>query len=237
MDKRYQERRLDFEAIFKLSNLQTNERQELISPSGNFQLTIDIYSKGAATWEYSRGLVRRTGDNNVVADIKRNIDHFFHAWVQHSNGSEYLICGEDYQGQTVVNLTKGQKKDFFPESGYNGEGFCWVNAWQSPDSTLLAVEGCYWGCPYEVVFFDFKDPDLLPYKELLRVDDLDNSEGWINNDTFRMTQEVHVRAADKRPYKQLSEKEQDEMDENDELASYEKREVIVTREQILQGID
>lgn len=237
MNEKYQELRLEIEAMFKPQHLVPNEREELLSPSGNFVLAVDTYSKSAGTWSYSRGLVRRIGDDKVLADIKRNIDHFFHSWVQHSNGSEYLICGEDYQGQTVINLTTGKKNVFFPESGYEGGGFCWTAAWQSPDSTLLAVEGCYWACPYEVVFFDFTKPDSLPYKELLRVDDLDNCEGWLDGNIFRMTQDIHVRKSDNCSYEELSEAEQDEIDKNDDLGTYVKRERLVTREQILLGAD
>ena len=181
--------------------------------------------------------MRRIGDDRVLADIKRNYGHFFHSWIQHSNGNEYLICGEDYQGQTVVNLTTGENKVFFPEAGYDGGGFCWAAVWQSPDSTLLAVEGCYWACPYEVVFFDFSKPDFLPYKELLRVDDLDICEGWLDENTFRMTKEIYVRKADNRPYQELSENQQGEIDGNVDLATYVKREELVTREQILRGAD
>ncbi len=237
MDKKYQERRKEFEAKFKPDNLKPDGRKELVSPSGNFQLTIDTYSRGADKWDYSRGRVRRTGDDTVLADIKRNDGRFFHSWVQHSNGHEYLICGEDYQGQTVVNLNTGQRNDFFPESGYTGGGFIWTGALPSPDSTLLAVDGCYWAHPYEVVFFDFTEPDSLPYKELFRVSDLDECEGWIDNNTFRMTQEIYSRKADKVPYDELSEKEQKEIDDNENLALYEYPEVLVTREQILQGKD
>ncbi len=234
MDNRYQERREEIEAMFIPSNREPSEPENFLSPSNNFELSVEAYSRGPSTWEYSRGRVRRIADGKETADIKRNIGHFFHSWVQHSNGHEYLICGEDYQGQTVVNLTTGEKHVFFPDVGYGGGGFCWTAAWQSPDSTLLAVEGCYWACPYEVVFFDFAEPDLLPYKELLRVDGLDTCNGWLDENTFRMTLEIHVRKADSRPYNELSDNEQDEMDENDDLGTYVKRESLVTRAQILE---
>ena len=176
----------------------------------------------------------RTADNlNQVADIKRNYPHFWHAWADHANGCEYLLCGEDYQGQTVVNLTEGKSFSFFPEAGFNGKGFCWTAAYPAPDTSLLAVDGCIWGGPYDIVFFDFSKPDDLPYRELFRVDSLDDCDGWLDNDRFKLTREVQVRKSDGRPSEELSPAEQDELDANDELGAYIQIDVIVTRDQIL----
>jgi len=146
-----------------------------------------------------------------------------------------LLCGEDYQGQTIVNLNSGETYNFFPESGHEGFGFCWTGVFPSPDSTVIAVDGCYWACPYEFVFFDFTQPEKLPYSEYLRVGDQISSDGWLDNDRFRLTREIQVRKSDGRPYDDLSDAEQDELDENDELSEYVKRELIVTREEILKG--
>lgn len=128
MDKKYQERRVDIEAMFEPSHCHPNERRVIVSPSGNFRLTVDTYSRGPGTWSYSRGRVQRIRDGKEIADIKRNIGHFFHLWVEHSNGIEYLICGEDYQGQTIVNLTSGKENIYFSEAGYEGIAFCWADA-------------------------------------------------------------------------------------------------------------
>jgi hypothetical protein len=114
-------------------------------------------------------------------------------------------------------------------------GFCWTAAYSSPDSTIVAVDGCYWGCPYEIVFFDFTKPEDLPYKEFLRVDTLDECDGWLDNDRFKLKREIRIRKADGCPYDELSEAEQDELDASDELNEYVNKEVIVTREQILRA--
>lgn len=99
------------------------------------------------------------------------------------------------------------------------------------------MEGCFWACPYEVVFFDFTEPELLPYKEFLRADDLGRCHGWLDKDTFRMTQEIHVRKSDNRPYRELSENERAEIDKDYRLGAKVEREVLVTREQILRDTD
>ena len=54
----------------------------------------------------------------------------------------------------MVNLTRRLTHTYFPEEAYNGGGFCWAAAYPSPDCSLLAVDGCYWGAPYEVVLYE-----------------------------------------------------------------------------------
>lgn len=235
MDGDYSQRRREIESRFKWYRRDRQKREKSISPSGKFLLMIDTYSTGKNSWTYTRGRVRRAGGITVIADVKRNYSHFWHSWIQHSNGSEYLLCGEDYQGQTIINLITGDTYTSFPESGHGGGGFCWTAAFPSPDSTIIAVDGCYWACPYEIVFFDFMKPEDFPYNEYLRVDDIAECGGWLDNNSFKLTREIQIRKADGRPYEELSETEQDEIDQNDALGEYVKKEVIVTREQILRG--
>ncbi len=237
MNGDYSERRRHIESRFKWYRRDHKQTRQSVSPSGNFQLTIETYSTGKTTWPYTRGRVRRAGRRKVIADVKRNYSHFWHSWVQHANGHEYLLCGEDYQGRTIINLTTGKEQSYFPESGHEGWGFCWTAAYASPDSTIVAVDGCYWACPYEIVFFDFTNPEVLPYKEYLRVGEITDCAGWLDNDRFKLTREVQIRKSDGRPYEDLSEPEQDELDENHDLAEEVEKEVIVTREEILRGGD
>jgi hypothetical protein len=128
--------------------------------------------------------------------------------------------GEDYQGYSVVNLTKGTYQVYFPEEGYKGFGFCWTAVFPSPDKLMLAVDGCIWAYPYEIVFYDFSEPDNLPYKELGRVSDITDSEGWLDNETFVLSREVEIRKSDGVPYEQLSQEEQEILDADHSLTDY-----------------
>ena len=160
MDINYEKYRKEIEQYFLEKNLVEGSIEEFKSPSGCYVLTAEEYTTRENAWSYTRGIVKKADTGNLIADVKRNYSHFWHSWVQHSNGCEYLLCGEDYQGQTVINLTKGTVVNYYPEEGHNGVGFCWVDAYASPDSQYLAVEGCIWACPYEIVFFDFTEPVL-----------------------------------------------------------------------------
>ncbi|PHS20612.1 MAG: hypothetical protein COA86_01300 [Kangiella sp.] len=226
MSTKYKELREGVENFFEVADVVEDSNEEHTSPSENYKLFIEEYSKGSNTWSYSRGRVYDMR-NNLVADIKRNFGNFWHSWFQHPNGCEYLLCGEDYQGYTFVNLTNGTIQTYFPDEAYNGGGFCWAEVFPSDDGKLLAVDGCYWACPYALVLYDFTDPESLPLKELLRVEDLTDSEGWKNNNTFIMTREVECRKADGVPYEELDEEEQDRLDGNSNLVDYKKETVAV----------
>jgi hypothetical protein len=220
MDKKYQERRKEIESFFETAELVTDSVEESISASGKYSLRKEVYSKGKNTWSYSRGVVSHVDSNRVIADVKRNYGMFWHEWCRHSNGFEYLLCGEDYQGYTVINLDKRITNSFFPKSAYEGHGFCWAKVYPSPNGNILAVEGCYWACPYELVLYDFSEPDVLPLKELSRTNDLGDSDGWISENTFVMSREVECRKSDGKPYNDLEEKEQDRLDSDANLVEY-----------------
>ena len=220
MDEAYIKKRRQVEALFIPANLVADSTETHDSPCGGYRLTTHRYSTGPKSWAYSRGVVTRLSDGEKLADVKRNYGHFWHLFTTHPNGSDYFLCGEDYQGYSVFNLTNGSKAVHFPSTGHQGFGFCWTGAFPSPDGLMLAVEGCYWAAPYEIVFYDFRSPDKLPLAELRRIDNLEKEIGWKDNSTFVLIREVHYRVSDGKAYNDLSESEQDAIDDDDTLGAY-----------------
>ncbi len=208
----YAEKRRDIEQYFVESNRVPDSSEAVISPSGQYQLRIEYYENGPQNWAYSRGIVTRLSDGALVADVKRNYPHFPCAWVPHRNGSEYLLCGEDYQGYSVINLTAGFTKIYISASLINGGDFCWAQISPSPDGLIIAVEGCIWAAPYEVWFYDFADPTLMPLPIIDRVqDDAPESIGW-ESDRFAMKIRHEVRKVDGARYRDLAAEEQAVLD-------------------------
>lgn len=186
MDDRgaYEERRSRFLSLFAQTVRDEASVEISLSPSGRYRLEIARHEHPENRWGYSRGVVADLATGRTIADIRRNYAHFWHAWVLKRDGLEYLLCGEDYQGYNVIDLATGANRVEFGESGYQGWGFCWVSVQPSPDGNILVVEGCRWACPYELVFFDFRDPYTLPLPELFRVSE-DNAPGqWVDNDEY-----------------------------------------------------
>lgn len=133
--------------------------KELQSPSGKYTLTIQSFKTGKGTWNFTQGIVYKTGDKKPIATVKRNYSRFPHLFVEgHQNGHDYLICGEDYQGQTVIELDTGERRNNMSFGAHLGGGFCWSSYKFDTQSKLLVVCGCHWACPYEYRFFDFADP-------------------------------------------------------------------------------
>lgn len=230
MDDRYRERREDLERRFKLRTLVEGTEKTHISPSGKFGLTISEYAPTPPGWNYTRGVVKDLRTQTVIADIKRNIGSFWHTFVEHPNGNEYLLFGEDYQGYSVLNLTTQRMNVYFPSAGHGaGAGFCWTEVIPSPDCLVLAVDGCYWACPYELVLFDFREPEKLPLPELCRVGELCETKGWQDNETFLLTREVEYRVSDGVLCENLTLAEQDEMENHPVQTDYKAVDVVLKR--------
>ena len=85
---------------------------------------------------------------------------------------------------------------------------------------MLAVEGCYWAVPGEIVFLDIRDPERLPFPELDRFGELVEHEGWVDDEKFELTREQLVRKRDGALYDFLPASEQAILDEDSELMEY-----------------
>jgi hypothetical protein len=81
-----------------------------------------------------------------LATVCRNFGLFPFAWV------------EGHAGTGRVRTSVDARRDHRPPEPARGTAFCWAAVHPSPDGTRLAVEGCVWACPYELVLYDFSDP-------------------------------------------------------------------------------
>jgi len=218
--EKYRLHRVEMEKFFTDENEQ--HRREELSPSGKYRLVITSYGTKKGCWNYSRGRVY-VGEK-LIADVKRNYSSFEWAFAEgHPNGHDYLLCGEDYQGQTVVELDTGLRADTgATEDTMKGFGFCWVRIHPSPDRKVVAVDGCYWACPYEVVLFDFSEPLKLPYRELERWDEAESFDQWETEGKVLLSRTVEVRKSDGKVLYDLPD---DEMDKAESDGDTEERKI------------
>lgn len=144
---------------FKPENESVKCRREHLSPSGKYKLMTSNFSTKEGSWSYSQGKVFRLGSDEPIAVVQRNYSAFPFTFIEdHPNGHVYLIAGENYQGQTVIELDTGKRRDHLPQDAKTGHGFCWTESRFDPGTSLLAVCGCIWAFPYEFRFYDFSDP-------------------------------------------------------------------------------
>jgi hypothetical protein len=203
------EKRRAIEEVFASSTRGAAERH--LSPSGRYDLEV-VQWENERGWNYSEGSVV-SGTGELIARIRRNYGSFPFTWCEdHPNGHDYLVAGEDYQGQTVIELDTGARVDHLTDAAQPGAGFCWARHYVTPDKSVLVVDGCVWACPYELVAFDFSDPLNLPYPELHRwVGDLRTIEGFDANGTLTWTTDEEVRLSDGKPYRDLTDEEEAEL--------------------------
>ena len=182
---------------------------EHTSPSGCYRLLVTTHPTGPGTWEYSRGRVFSCESGAQIAEVRRNYGAFPFSWIEgHRNRHDYLLCGENYQGQTVIELDTGGRVDHMPESAAKGMAFCWVKHTPSSDGSLIAVEGCYWACSGEVVIVDFTSPMQPPWPELHRDEEF---FGWISATSCTIGREFYVRRSDGKKDSDLTDEEELEM--------------------------
>ena len=173
----------DREKYFVPENENVSCRSENASPSGKYKLVVSSFSTREGSWNYTRGKVFKIGSDEPIAVIDRNYSAFPFSWIEdHPNGHAYLVAGEDYQGQTVVELDTGKRRDHLSEDAEKGIAFCWSEHRFDPKSMILVVCGCYWACPYEFRFFDFRSPmDLWP-ELALRDEKAEDGREWAEED-------------------------------------------------------
>lgn len=204
------EKRARIDAVFAES-----ERVGVVqhrSPSGRYELEVVSWQRTKG-WTYAEGIVRRVHDGDPIAVIQRNYPAFPFTWCEgHPNGHDYLVAGEDYQGQTVIELDTGGRADHLPDEAEQGHGFCWAAHYLSSDKTLLVIDGCIWAGPYELVAFDFTRLLALPYPELHRwTGDLGTVDGFDDTGTLSWTFTVDVRMSDGKPCAELTDDEDAEL--------------------------
>lgn len=145
--------------FFVPENERLDNQKEILSPSGKYKLNLSWFKTGEKTWSYSQGKVSLVGSEEPIGVVQRNYSSFPHLFIEnHPSGEDFLICGEDYQGQTVINLSTGQRVDFLPEDAKQGHGFCAAAFFFDPKTQVLVIDGCIWACPYEYRLFDFSNP-------------------------------------------------------------------------------
>lgn len=224
----FRQRELTLKLIQK-SNCGKKTNKKIISNSGKYGLVIES-CKIKEGWHPAKGLVYiyNVGYKNVLGhgevqtprfEVLRNYGHFPFLFVEnHPNGHDYLVCGEDYQGQTVIELDTVKRRDYLPEEAIFGRGFCWDDYRFNKELQLLIVEGCYWGCQYEYKFYDFSDP-MNGWPELKII--ANGEESYIDDDFELEVQGNNIIA------RQIS-------DDGDWLSSRrfkrEKNEIIMTEE-------
>lgn len=220
--------RLEKAAFFIPENIVANDMEIIYSPSNKYYITITKYKANHKI--YTLGSVYLNSNNELISEIQRDYATFPLVFIEnHANGHDYLVCSEDTQGQTVVELDTGKKASWVPTLA----GFCWVDMTPSPSGNLIAVDGCYWACPYEIKIFDFSNPLFPPFECLTEDYSIEKFNGWNKDETCSIYVEYETRKSDGKPIKDLTEKEENDLyaqldpgHNHNDLFGYENKEFV-----------
>ena len=120
-------------------------------------------------WAPESGEICRLYHNEIMVfewkntDGKSRVANIIH----HSDGNDYFVFDEDLYGYSVLNLNSMKSMHYIPAESYTEpaeemqETFIWCDCFYDPETNLLAVDGCYWAGPADVIVLDFSDP-LIP---------------------------------------------------------------------------
>ncbi len=220
-EKWYRIRRAEISDKIDDGKLLSDKRKEYPSPMERYVLSITpvAFKEDGRYWAYTIGKVykklkNKTGEH--VCTIYRNSEKFpFVFFENQEDGHDYLITGEDYQGQTVVQLDTKERYDFIGEKAKRNMEFCWQKFHLSPNGKVLAVEGHARNKPSEMAeyrsvrFFVFEDALALPYEETGdRISfHYDEAIGWEDDSHFLVSVIEDRRKDDLKRLKDMTKKE------------------------------
>lgn len=177
------------------------ERRSRQSLPGGNSLLIEDFGGGHSRCRVSRA------DGSLLAQwhCADNRGAFYTA-IAHRNGGTYLLFREDLYGYSVLDLASGARFRYWPLAvAEGGEDFIWTDVHYNPQAGLLAVGGCFWACPYDLLLLKWDEPMRLPaYGVLLSrqldgyFDDYDGDvdfHGWDGGDLLYTAKRLHAEHA------------------------------------------
>lgn len=176
--------RTDIFRHFDPNALVPNSEEIYYSPDSKYFFVANLYRQVNTdlNWTVAKIEIFLADKNEKIFEFIRNDDSLFHSWLNVDNKS-YLLLSEDIEGMSIYNLTD---REFYSYS-FGDDQFIWAEYYPSPDNKKLAVMGCYWACPYELVVYDTSNPIDLPYKELYREKEFIAKVEWLDNATLQLT--------------------------------------------------
>jgi hypothetical protein len=156
-----------------------------VSPSGKHELKIRNYEWHGqnAHADFARVEVWNVQNQEKVLEFNSE-DTFWHIWISKDN-KEYLVFAETRGGQSIIEFPDAK----FESHYISHNDFIWTNFYPSLDKLKLAVFGCHWGWPWEIVIYDFASPMNLPFPIITR-ENLDNANEdfgeWVTNVSFSL---------------------------------------------------
>lgn len=193
----YTKKRAMIRDAFRIGTPKQHLSKTIDSPTGKYSIETTPFKISKNGWDYCEGRFYNNLDDEYITSVYRNYGSFPYCWLEGHPEGDFVICGEDYQGMTLVDLMSGRSTAFITEDAHKGGGFCASSFDVSPEMDRIAVEGCYWGDMYQLMILEIpqKAPLQFPWKVsyldyIIIPDERNNIPenstviGWDDNDTI-----------------------------------------------------
>lgn len=176
-DESYIKKRLEKSNDLFIPKYLKDENEIIISKEMGYKIYTEKYEinreEGHPKYPYTeKGSKNKILDKNnscIYEYIELNCPYNLYDIIKHSNGKNYLCFKTDFYGYSFLDLST--LKDFhYTPHGINErkESFIWCSTFYNPENDIIAVEGCFWSAPYDVLLYEIKDP-LKPFTKQLSV--------------------------------------------------------------------
>jgi len=226
----YYTKRKDIEKKIENGKILSSKRKQFVSPKGKYVLTITpvAFKEDKRFWAFTIGKIYKKDKNmtgKLITTIHRNSEKFPFIFVEDQDGHDYFVCGEDYQGQTIVQLDTGEQIDFIGEKAKRNMEFCQQKFHLSPNKKIIAIEGHARNKPNDVTefrsirFYNFDAPMKLPLEETGNRISFHYNEGigWEDDNHFVVAVIEDRRKEDLKRVRDLPKKERIECIENNKF--------------------
>lgn len=192
-DPWYEDRRGKVMQAISVGKPLKGKRETRKSPSEKYTLELLPYSVSDKKIPYYSVVeIVRTKDGERLGKVIRNEADFPFLFVEDYDGKDYLLCAEDYQGFTIINITEGKKYDYIAEKSKRDLALRISDFYLSPDRKTLAIEGHAKSKPNDIVeldeihFYRITDLTKLPYAEVDKriIFAYDKVIGWDTSERF-----------------------------------------------------
>jgi len=192
-DPWYEDRRNKVIQAVSLGKPLKGKKETRNSPSGKYKLELMPYSvQDMRCPFYSVVEIVRISDGERMGKIIRNEADFPFLFVENRDGKDYLMCAEDYQGFTLINITDGKKYDYIPEKSKRELALRITDFHLTPNKECVAIEGFGKLKPSDIIesdeihFYKINDLTKLPYQEIDKRISFayDKVIGWETNERF-----------------------------------------------------
>lgn len=192
-DPWYEERRSKVIQAVSLGKPLKGKKENRASPSGKYKLELLPYSvKDMRCPFYSVVEIIRSSDGDRMGKIIRNEADFPFLFIEDLDGKDYLLCAEDYQGFTLINITEGKKYDYIAEKSKRDLAMRITDFYITPNRKCLAIEGYTKHKPSDIIemdeihFYKIADLTKFPYQEVDKriTFAYDKVIGWESDERF-----------------------------------------------------